>query len=129
MQQPSERNVIAADHLQSYAPQQNETDRYTMEADSLIVDNFPPFIRTYKDGRVERLLTSSFVPATEDPAAGRGVATRDVIINRGTGVSARLFLPLRAAAAAAGRTLAELCENKTGPWPAQSWSRNTNTYA
>uniref|UniRef100_A0ACD5VBL1 Uncharacterized protein n=1 Tax=Avena sativa TaxID=4498 RepID=A0ACD5VBL1_AVESA len=69
-----------------------------METDSLIADDFPPFIRTYKDGRVERLLSSSFVPASEDPAAGRGVATRDVVIHRGTGVSARLFLALRAAA-------------------------------
>ena len=97
---PIEAQQQIANRLEHYS-----TDRgaSTMETDSLIVDNFPPFIRTYDDGRVERLLTSSFVPASEDPAAGRGVATRDVVISRRTGVSARLFLPLRAAAA--GRRL------------------------
>uniref|UniRef100_A0A0E0AKR5 Alpha/beta hydrolase fold-3 domain-containing protein n=1 Tax=Oryza glumipatula TaxID=40148 RepID=A0A0E0AKR5_9ORYZ len=53
-----------------------------------------PFIRKYNDGRVERILRSSFVPASEDPAASRGgVATRDVVIDERNGVSARLFLP------------------------------------
>ncbi|CAM0145143.1 unnamed protein product [Urochloa decumbens] len=57
-----------------------------------------PFLLGYKDGRVERLLSSRFVPASEDPTTNRGVATRDVVIDPGTGVSARLFLPTRAAA-------------------------------
>ncbi|CAN6212992.1 unnamed protein product [Urochloa humidicola] len=61
-----------------------------------------PFLLRYKDGRIDRLLRSPFVAASENPTANRGVATRDVIINPGTGVSARLFLPTRAAAAAAG---------------------------
>uniref|UniRef100_A0A0E0LLH7 Alpha/beta hydrolase fold-3 domain-containing protein n=1 Tax=Oryza punctata TaxID=4537 RepID=A0A0E0LLH7_ORYPU len=52
-----------------------------------------PFIRKYNDGRVERILRSNFVPASEDPAASRGVATRDVIIDEHKGVYARLFLP------------------------------------
>ena len=59
-----------------------------------------PFIREYKDGHVERFLHSPFVAASEDAAANRGVATRDVVIDRTTGVSARLFLPSAAAAAA-----------------------------
>ncbi|CAN6202911.1 unnamed protein product [Urochloa humidicola] len=34
--------------------------------------------------------------ASDDPAANRGVATRDIIIDPDTGVSARLFLPIAA---------------------------------
>ncbi|XP_040382248.1 2-hydroxyisoflavanone dehydratase-like [Oryza brachyantha] len=57
-----------------------------------------PFIRKYNDGRVERILRSSYVPASEDPAASRGgVATRDVVIDGGAAASARLFLPPNAA--------------------------------
>lgn len=41
--------------------------------------------------------------ASEDAAANRGVATRDVVIDKATGVSARLFLP--SLAAATGRKL------------------------
>ncbi|KAF0905300.1 hypothetical protein E2562_003898 [Oryza meyeriana var. granulata] len=58
-----------------------------------------PFVRKYNDGRIERILRSTFVPASEDPAASRGVATRDVIIDQRNGVSARLFLPSIGAAA------------------------------
>ncbi|CAN6196762.1 unnamed protein product [Urochloa humidicola] len=65
--------------------------------------NLSPFLNRYKDGRIERLLRSPFVAASEDPTANRGVATRDVVIDHGTGVSARLFLPTRATMA--GRRL------------------------
>ncbi|CAN6222319.1 unnamed protein product [Urochloa humidicola] len=65
--------------------------------------NLSPFLNHYTDGRIERLLRSPFVAASEDPTANRGVATRDVVIDHGTGVSARLFLPTRAAMA--GRKL------------------------
>ncbi|XP_040382371.1 probable carboxylesterase 2 [Oryza brachyantha] len=71
-------------------------------AASDVAVNLYPFIRKYTDGRVERLLTSTYVPASEDACRG-GVATRDVVIDPGTGVSARLFLP--AAATAGGRRL------------------------
>ncbi|KAK1604931.1 hypothetical protein QYE76_028604 [Lolium multiflorum] len=57
-----------------------------------------PFIRRYNNGHIERLWRSSFVPASEDPATSRGVATRDVVIDHDTGVSARLFLPSAATA-------------------------------
>ncbi|KAF0905294.1 hypothetical protein E2562_003892 [Oryza meyeriana var. granulata] len=67
-----------------------------------IAVNLYPFIRKYTDGRVERLLTSSYVPASED--ARGGVVTRDVVIDSGNGVSARLFLPA-AAATGGGRRL------------------------
>ncbi|RLN35293.1 putative carboxylesterase 13 [Panicum miliaceum] len=62
-----------------------------------------PFLLGYKDGRVKRLLKSSFVAAAENPTANRGVATRDVVVDHSTGVSARLFLPTRTAMA--GRRL------------------------
>lgn len=67
--------------------------------------NLYPFIRKYTDGRVERLLTSSYVPASEDAGRGRGgvgVATRDVVVDRDNGVSARLFLPSSAATGGGG---------------------------
>ncbi|WVZ61716.1 hypothetical protein U9M48_011545 [Paspalum notatum var. saurae] len=69
------------------------------DADDVDVDLLPFLVR-YKDGHIERFLSSPFVAASEDPSTNRGVATRDVVIDPGTGVSARLFLPSRAAAAA-----------------------------
>ncbi|KAJ1253958.1 hypothetical protein BS78_K149400 [Paspalum vaginatum] len=62
-----------------------------------------PFIVRYKDGRIERFLSSPFVAASDNPSANRGVATRDVVIDTGTGVSARLFLPSQAARGMATR--------------------------
>jgi len=67
--------------------------------------DFSPFLKRYKDGRIERLLRSPPVAASENPRANRGVATRDVVIDHSTGVSARLFLPSRAAKAAGSRRL------------------------
>ncbi|KAJ1276575.1 hypothetical protein BS78_05G224800 [Paspalum vaginatum] len=67
-----------------------------------------PFLVRYRDGRVERSLRSPFVAASDNPSANRGVATRDVIVDPSTGVSARLFLPSRAAAAAAMGTARRL---------------------
>ncbi|GJN36269.1 hypothetical protein PR202_gb25112 [Eleusine coracana subsp. coracana] len=59
-------------------------------------DDLSPFLRKYRDGRIERLVTHTFVPASETPAASNGVATRDVVIDPDTGVSARMFLNVRA---------------------------------
>ncbi|KAM3214418.1 hypothetical protein ACQJBY_066736 [Aegilops geniculata] len=56
-----------------------------------------PFIRKYKDGSIERFLRSPFVLASSDEAGNCGVATRDVVVDKATGVSVRLFLPARAA--------------------------------
>ncbi|GJM94404.1 hypothetical protein PR202_ga11044 [Eleusine coracana subsp. coracana] len=67
-----------------------------------IANDLSPFLRTYKDGRVERLVSNNFVPASEAPGAN-GIATRDVVIDPATGVSARLFLSV--AAAATGKKL------------------------
>ncbi|OUZ99827.1 Alpha/beta hydrolase fold-3 [Macleaya cordata] len=57
-----------------------------------VVYDFPPFLKVYKDGRVERLLGTEVVPPSlEDPKTG--VSSKDVVIVPETGVSARLYLP------------------------------------
>ncbi|CAN6466713.1 unnamed protein product [Victoria cruziana] len=53
---------------------------------------FPPLIRVYKDGRVERLLPVDSVPPGLD--VDTGVSSKDAIISPESGVSVRLFLPL-----------------------------------
>ncbi|EMS59873.1 hypothetical protein TRIUR3_16069 [Triticum urartu] len=63
---------------------------------NISVDMYP-FIRKYQDGSIERFLRSPFVPASSDQARNRGVATRDVVVDKATGVSVRLFLPCGAA--------------------------------
>uniref|UniRef100_A0A0D9WZ60 Alpha/beta hydrolase fold-3 domain-containing protein n=1 Tax=Leersia perrieri TaxID=77586 RepID=A0A0D9WZ60_9ORYZ len=73
-----------------------------MGAGSIAVDLYP-FLRVYEGGHIERLVrnTAAVAPSHDGtmtaPAAGRlardGVATRDVVIDEETGVSARLFLP------------------------------------
>ncbi|RLM54981.1 putative carboxylesterase 12 [Panicum miliaceum] len=67
-----------------------------------IATDHPLKIRIYKNGRIEQVLRSPFVPASEDPG-NTGVASRDVVIDREAGVAARLFLPT--GAVAAGRRL------------------------
>ncbi|WVZ49046.1 hypothetical protein U9M48_000428 [Paspalum notatum var. saurae] len=64
-----------------------------------------PFIVRFKDGRIKRFLSSTFVAASDNPSANRGVATRDVVMDTGTGVSARLFLPSQVACGMATRRL------------------------
>ncbi|CAK9153805.1 unnamed protein product [Ilex paraguariensis] len=59
-----------------------------------IVHEFQPFIRVYKDGRIERLLGNDVVPASVDPDTG--VQSKDVEIAPEIGVAARLFLPRNA---------------------------------
>ncbi|XBI75769.1 hypothetical protein VPH35_069096 [Triticum aestivum] len=63
---------------------------------NISVDMYP-FIRKFEDGSIERFLRSPFVPASSDQARNRGVATRDVVVDKATGVSVRLFLPSGAA--------------------------------
>ncbi|XP_040382243.1 probable carboxylesterase 12 [Oryza brachyantha] len=76
---------------------------------SIAVDLYP-FLRVYEGGHIERLVRSTAaVAASHDGAVGvggrparDGVATRDVVIDEGTGASARLFLPGGAGAAGGG---------------------------
>lgn len=58
-----------------------------------LVKDFFPFIRVYKDGRVERFLDSPRVPPPDDPITG--VRSKDVIIQPENKVGARLFLPTK----------------------------------
>ncbi|KAF5951712.1 probable carboxylesterase 12 [Camellia sinensis] len=51
-----------------------------------------PFIRVYKDGKVERLMGTEVVPpSTTDPKTG--VHSKDLVISPETGVAARLYKP------------------------------------
>ncbi|XP_074555603.1 putative carboxylesterase 2 [Curcuma longa] len=61
-----------------------------MDPDSELVFDFPPFLRLYKSGRVHRLIGTDYVPAGVDPATG--VASKDVLIDPRTGLSARLYV-------------------------------------
>ncbi|CAN6178238.1 unnamed protein product [Urochloa humidicola] len=69
---------------------------------SEIAIDFPLKVRITKNSQTEQVPSNSFVPASEDPGI-TGVATRDAVIDRDTGVAARLFLPI--AAVATGRRL------------------------
>lgn len=62
----------------------------TRESDT--VQEFLPLLRIHKDGNIERLVDTDFVPpSTADPAAG--VSSKDAIISTDPHVTARLFLP------------------------------------
>lgn len=52
---------------------------------------FLPFLRVYKDGRVERLKGTEFVPPSIE--AHPTASSKDVTINTETGLSARLYIP------------------------------------
>lgn len=58
---------------------------------SEISQDFSPFLRIYKDGRIERLLGTATVPASLDD--NTGVASKDVAFSSDPAVSARLYLP------------------------------------
>ncbi|XP_047064166.1 probable carboxylesterase 12 [Lolium rigidum] len=58
-----------------------------------------PFIRVYKNGKIERLFGTRTVPASLD--ATTGVASKDVTIDPATGLSVRLYLPPAAAGGSA----------------------------
>ncbi|GKV22468.1 hypothetical protein SLEP1_g32337 [Rubroshorea leprosula] len=58
-----------------------------------LVHEFPPFLKVYKDGRVERyaFMGTDPIPAGLDPKTG--VQSKDVVISPETGVKARIFMP------------------------------------
>ncbi|KAM0899775.1 hypothetical protein ACQ4PT_021065 [Festuca glaucescens] len=63
-----------------------------------VVEEIHGLIRVYKDGHVERLPAIPDVPCTwGSTAAGSGVLARDVVVDRATGVWARLYAPANAA--------------------------------
>ncbi|KAF7810915.1 putative carboxylesterase 12 [Senna tora] len=56
-----------------------------------ILREFPPWLRVYKDGRVERFMGTETTAAGTHPLTG--VQSKDITIDPQTGLSARLFLP------------------------------------
>lgn len=53
--------------------------------------NFPPFLRVFKDGKVERFVGTDSVPPSLNIETG--VNSKDIVIDPETGVSARLYIP------------------------------------
>lgn len=62
-----------------------------MDPDEEIEIDFSPFLILYKSGRVQRLGSASRKSAGTD--ATTGVTSKDMVIDAGTGLAARLFLP------------------------------------
>ncbi|GMH18188.1 hypothetical protein Nepgr_020029 [Nepenthes gracilis] len=60
-------------------------------ASELIVHDFQPFFKVYKDGRIERYMVSNYAPPGFDPKTE--VQSKDVAISAESNVSARIFLP------------------------------------
>ncbi|KAJ0077382.1 hypothetical protein Patl1_36164 [Pistacia atlantica] len=54
-----------------------------------LAHDFSPFIRVYKDGRVERLMGTEILP----PSSNGTVESKDVVFSPETGLSAGLFAP------------------------------------
>jgi acetyl esterase/lipase len=65
-----------------------------------VVEEISGLIRVYKDGHVERLQAVPDVPATWGGTASGGVVARDVVVDRATGVWARLYAPTTSGEAA-----------------------------
>uniref|UniRef100_J3MY80 Alpha/beta hydrolase fold-3 domain-containing protein n=1 Tax=Oryza brachyantha TaxID=4533 RepID=J3MY80_ORYBR len=61
------------------------------DPDNIVAFDFSPYLILYKSGRVHRMDGTDRVPAGVDE--GTGVKSKDVVIDRGTGLSARMYLP------------------------------------
>ncbi|KAK8556072.1 hypothetical protein V6N13_070142 [Hibiscus sabdariffa] len=60
--------------------------------DKEVATQILPYIRVYKDGSVERLADSPFVPpSASDPETG--VFSKDIIVSQNPPISARIYLP------------------------------------
>lgn len=62
-----------------------------IDPNTTIQFDFSPYLRLYKNGRVERLSGTRTVSSGLDTTTG--VNSKDVVINSSTGLGARLFLP------------------------------------
>ncbi|XP_043715598.1 2-hydroxyisoflavanone dehydratase-like [Telopea speciosissima] len=61
-------------------------------SDQEVARELLPLLRVYKNGRVERLMGSNFVPSSlNDPETD--VSSKDIVISSESSVSARLYLP------------------------------------
>ncbi|GLT55355.1 hypothetical protein SLA2020_284860 [Shorea laevis] len=56
-----------------------------------VASDHSPFLKIYKNGRVERISGTEIVPPSLDPQTG--VESKDVVISPETGESARLYIP------------------------------------
>ncbi|KAJ0801800.1 putative carboxylesterase [Helianthus annuus] len=56
-----------------------------------IAHDFPPFLRVFTDGRVQRLITIPHLPPSTDPLTG--IRSKDVVISPEFGIKSRIFLP------------------------------------
>lgn len=66
-------------------------DSSSSKLDSELQYDFPPYVRLYRSGRVERLAGTIVVPVSAFPIPG--TVSKDVIINEKTGLAARLYMP------------------------------------
>ncbi|XP_020213139.1 probable carboxylesterase 12 [Cajanus cajan] len=58
---------------------------------SEVAQDFSPFLKIFKDGRLVRLMGCDVLPPSRDPATD--VESKDVVISKDDDVSARIFLP------------------------------------
>ncbi|XP_054825254.1 probable carboxylesterase 2 [Prosopis cineraria] len=79
-------------HSASTASQLSTMDSSTSSTDSdQLAYDLSPIMKVYKDGRIERLAGEEVVPPCFDPVTD--VESKDVVISKDDGVSARIFLP------------------------------------
>ena len=57
----------------------------------VVVFEFGPYFRAYKNGRVERFFGTDKVPSSNN--SDHSVSSKDVLIDQETGLSARIFIP------------------------------------
>ncbi|GAV86739.1 Abhydrolase_3 domain-containing protein [Cephalotus follicularis] len=60
-------------------------------ANTEVAHDFSPFIRIYKDGRIERLIGNDIVPPSLDPKTK--VESKDAVYSPENGLSCRLYMP------------------------------------
>ncbi|MED6111626.1 hypothetical protein PIB30_053923 [Stylosanthes scabra] len=62
----------------------------TSTEEELVLD-ISPFLKTYKDGRIHRLMGCDVVPPSLDPTTN--VESKDIVISETEDISARIFIP------------------------------------
>ncbi|KAF3320687.1 putative carboxylesterase 12 [Carex littledalei] len=82
--------LFAKDEISSWSSDSNFVES-SSKLDTELEYDFPPFVRLYKSGRVERHYGTVVVPASAFPIPG--TVSKDVIINEKTGLAARLYMP------------------------------------
>ncbi|KAJ4753261.1 alpha/beta-Hydrolases superfamily protein [Rhynchospora pubera] len=85
------RNPVFVPRIPSASDQNHTPVDSSSKLDSELEYDFPPFVRLYKSGRVERLIGTIVVPSSAIPIPG--VVSKDVIINEKTGLAVRLYMP------------------------------------